>query len=150
MIVSINQGGLSNRIKSLVSCIRYSNNKDINYGIYWKTLDSYKTHNHILNCSFSKLIKNDIEVNDLEDKEIYNSHCLKIEDNDNIPNGFNTFQSKCGRGFSTTDKLKRNIDFMYNKIPLKVKLDYIKAFHVLQPIDELQKQIDIFSSQFNS
>ena len=134
MIVSINEGGLSNRIKSLVSCIRYSKKYNKNCKVYWKILDSYRTNNHILNCKFSKLFKNDIEVHDLEclnNKETFNSHCLKIEDDDNLPIGFNTFQSKCPRSFVSTDKLKRNIDFMYNKIPNKIKQDYIKAFQEL-------------------
>ena len=55
---------------------------------------------------------------------IYNSHCLKIFDDDNIPKKFNNFKSKCSRTFTLNDPKKRNIDFMYNLIPSNVKNDY--------------------------
>ena len=67
MIISINTGGLSNRIKSVVSIIRYSKNFNINYKVRWKVLSSYKKNNHILNCQFNLLFKNNIEIK----KKIY-------------------------------------------------------------------------------
>ena len=57
MIISINEGGLSNRIKSLVSVIRLSKYNNKEYKVYWKVLNSYKKQNHILNCSFNKFCK---------------------------------------------------------------------------------------------
>ena len=51
-------------------------------------MKSYKSKNHILNCSFNKLFKN--KMNSDKDKIInYNSHCLKIFDDDNIQKKFN-------------------------------------------------------------
>ena len=40
-IISHNKGGLSNRIKSLVSCLRYSNENNINCILKWDILDNY-------------------------------------------------------------------------------------------------------------
>jgi hypothetical protein len=147
MIISINKGGLSNRIKSIVSSIRIKPN---NYGVKWDILDSYDTHCHILNCPFNKLFLNKVEVKKTDKTmNIFNSHCLVIFEEDNLPINFNNFKSNCGKKFSKSDKLNRNIDFMYNKIPKKIKKDYIKCFKVLKPIDELQQKIDKYSKQFN-
>ena len=90
-MISTNNGGLSNRLKSYVSALRL----DPNAKIYWPILNSYRNHNHILNCSFSKLFKNTIEVDTYTQGNIYNSHCLAIKENDNLPKNFNTFTSKC-------------------------------------------------------
>ena len=79
MIISTNKGGLSNRIKSLVSCIRYSKKNNIKYGVCWEVLDSYRTNHHILNCSFSKLFKNKIEKLKTKNDIVYCSDCLKID-----------------------------------------------------------------------
>ena len=147
MIISTNQGGLSNRIKSYVSCLRLDNDAKIK----WDVLDSYKTKNHILNCCFDKLFKNEIEVKKIfKEDYTYNSHCLLILDSDNLPINFNTFNSNCSVSFSKSDKLNRNIDFMFNKIGDKLKEEYINHFKILKPIDKLQKKIDEFSKNFNN
>ena len=51
MYVSTNNGGLSNRIKSFVSCIKLANENNTNYGVKWEILDDYNKNTHILNCS---------------------------------------------------------------------------------------------------
>ena len=145
LMISINNGGLSNRLKSYVSALRL----DPNAKIYWPVLDSYRNHNHILNCSFHKLFKNDAEVQNKPQKNIYNSHCLAIKESDALPKNFNTFQSNCSVKFSKSDNLQRNIDFMYNKIPESIKNEYIELFKILKPIDTLQNNINNFSKQFN-
>ena len=145
LMISTNNGGLSNRLKSYVSALRL----DPNAKIYWPILNSYRNHNHILNCSFSKLFKNTIEVDTYTPSNIYNSHCLAIKESDNLPENFNTFTSKCSVKFSKSDKLQRNIDFMYNKIPESIKNEYVELFKILKPIDTLQNNINKFSQQFN-
>ena len=150
MNISINEGGLSNRIKSLVSVIRLSNHNKNEYKVYWKVLDSYKKNNHILNCSFNQLFQNNIEVNKInKQSNIYNSHCLLIFDNDTIPNNFNTFKSNCSIQFHKNDNLNRNIDYMYNKIPQHIKNEYIQYFKELKLIPELHQKVVDFSEKFN-
>ena len=153
MIISNNEGGLSNRIKSLVSCIRIAKKNNIDHKVYWPILDSYKYKSHILNCGFSNLFKNEVEIEDIsniEKKYIFNSHCLYIDDIDNLPKNFNNFKSNCAIRFSKHDKYDRNIDFMYNKIPLDLREEYIKYFNELKPIEELQKEINNFSKKFDN
>ena len=90
MIVSTNNGGISNRIKSLVSCIRINRN---NFKVKWDIINSYDKHNHILNCTFNKLFSNDIEVKNIDKNiHIYNSHCLSILNDDDLPINFNNFK----------------------------------------------------------
>ncbi len=148
MIISINEGGLSNRLKTIASCIRLD--KD-NYGIKWNILDDYNKKNHILNCPFNKLFKNNIEVKEIkkDDKVIKNPY-LAIKESDNLPDNFNTFKSKCSRGFECEDPKNRNIDYMYNKIPKSIKYEFINCFKKLKPIDQLREKIDFFSKKFNN
>ena len=150
MIVSTNIGGLCNRIRCLSSCIRYAKKNNIGYKVYWEILDSYEKHTHILNCEFGKLFSNKFETKNISKTNLsYKHHCLIFFEQDNIPINFNNFDSKCGKKFSKSDRYNRNIDFMYNKIPEKIKEDYIECFKVLKPIYDLQEKIDNFSNKFN-
>ncbi len=150
MIVSTNIAGLSNRIKSLISCIRYSKENNIDVKVLWEVLDSYKKHHHILNCRFSKLFSNNIEIKKLNHNscKIYKSHCFMIFDNDNLPDNFDTYDKKNAK-YTPSDKRRRNIDHNYNKIPKNVIENYLPHFKVLKPIKELQKEIDVFSLKFD-
>ena len=156
LVISTNEGGLSNRIKSWVSCYRITPNNE-NVRVYWSILDNYETKKHILNCSFNKLFTNNIEIDNLSSFQnsndnpisIYNSHCLKIFDSDKLPMNFNTFNSQCAVRFIMNDPMRRNIDFMYNKIPNELIQEYRELFKIVKPIPKLQDKIDTFGSQFN-
>ena len=149
MNVSTNKGGLANRIKSIVSVIRMSNKNGSPYGVLWEVQDSYKKHNHILNCPFNKLFANEIEVKSVNNSWItYSSHCLMICDSDNLARGFNKFRSKCSIKFIKNDKLNRNIDFMYNKIPKALRDEYIEYFQELTLIDKLERKVNKFAEKF--
>jgi len=148
MIISINTGGLSNRIKSAASIIRYSKNFKINYKVQWKVLSSYKKNNHILNCPFNLLFKNDIEIKKInETDKPHISDKLLILETDEIPDDFNKFKTNCKK----VDKIynKKFIDFMYNEIPQKIKDEYIECFKELKLIKELDKIVNNFSKNFN-
>ena len=148
MIISINKGGLCNRIKSLVSVIRISKIENDEYKVLWEVLNNYKKDKHILNCPFNLLFENNICINNISNNQCYDSHCLYIYDKDNIPKNFNNFNSNCSRSFSKKYDNK-TIDFMYNKIPEILKNEYIKYFKILKPIQKLQTEIDNFSKKFN-
>ena len=151
MILATNKGGLANRMRCIASCYKFSNDKSLTYGVIWNVLDDYRKDNHILNCPFNLLFENKIEYNG--SREIlgnlyeYKSHCLLIEDSDHIPDGFNTFRSKCGVNFIKSDKRGRNIDFMYEKIPETIRKKFINAFRILRPHRELSKEIETFSKE---
>ena len=152
-VVCTNIGGLANRMRCIASIHKYSVDKPLECRVKWEVLDDYKKHTHILNCPFSKLFSNDIELKKTPEKKyyLYRSHCLLVEDKDGIPDGFNTFESKCAKQFTKSDKRGRNIDFMYHKIPNELRERYINAFNILEPIPELQTKIQEFSdSHFES
>lgn len=152
MIISTNTGGLSNRIKSLVSVMRYANIVGTDCGILWKRLNDYSKNNHILNCYYRDIFNIKGVSNVCVSSEeylyydtLYNSHCLWITDRDNVPVNFNNFNSKCGVKFSTNDKHRRNIDFMYNKIPTPIIDAYKPYFQRLKLIPELEQKVNDFA-----
>lgn len=152
MIVSNNIGGLANRMKSIASGYRIANHTNIKLMIKWDILDNYNTQTHILNCPFSKLFQNRNVIDNIPDINnigLYNSHCLAIFDSDTISQNFNTFSSNCKKQFTKSDKLNRNIDFMYNEIPDKIKKEYIDYFQKLQPTYYILNEIGNFSKKFN-
>ena len=152
IIISSNKGGLSNRIKSLVSCIRYSSENNIKVGVIWKVLSSYKSNYHILNCEFNKLFENRLEIKDTDlnnfQIKFYRSHCMMIFEEDNIPDNFDTYDPKNAK-YTPSDIRKRNIDHNYNKIPKNVIRKYLPYFKILKPIKELNDKINSFSKKFN-
>ncbi len=155
MIISYNIGGLANRMKAISSGYRLSEYKNRDMKIKWDILDNYEKHTHILNCPFNRLFKNDNIIHDGTNInnikcEIYTSHCLAILESDNIPYNFNNFNSNCNKQFTKSDKHNRNIDFMYNKIPKEIKMEYIEYFKKLRPIETIQNNIDIFSKKFTT
>lgn len=153
-IISINKGGLANRIKSWVSVIKISKRRNTSYKVFWQILDSYNKCNHILNCDSSLLFSNEVFVkgfnpNLYKPENIFNSHCLYVDELDNISNNFNTFNSKCSIKFCNLDKNNRDIDFMYNKIPNNVKKEYLSYFNTISLNTKLQKIVESFSNNFN-
>jgi hypothetical protein len=149
MIVSTNKGGLANRIKSLVSCLRYGEENNVKAGVYWKILNSYENEKHILNCGFKELFENDLEVIIKEGDILYDCPCLKIFDEDEVSINFCKFKPRWKRKFIPKDHLRRDVLFSYNKMPEKVKENYKPYFKKLILKEELQQKVDTFSKQFD-
>lgn len=158
MIISINKGGLSNRIKALVSCMRYANEKGIQCGVLWKVLNDYNKDVHILNCEYRELFDipsvSNISKN-CEDILYYDTTYLKdrmmIFDRDGIPNGFSNFNSNCSKKFVPVDRFQRDIDYMYTKIPKNVIENYLPYFKLLKLTKELKQNVEDFASaNFNA
>lgn len=151
MIISTNFGGLSNRLKCLVSCMRYADLMDAECGIYWQVLDDYSKKVHILNCEYSNLFDiNGIKIiNDIDNinGNIHRrSDRLMVHDIDNIPINFNTFDSQCSKKFDLVDQYGRDIDFMYNKIPRNVINAYMPYFQRLKLAPELDQKVNDFAA----
>ena len=68
--VATHTGGLSNRIKCIVSCIRLLSKNGGDLKVFWKILDNYNKNHHILNCPFNKLYQNNIEIHNLGDSSV--------------------------------------------------------------------------------
>lgn len=152
-IVSIHQGGICNRIKSFSSAARIAKKYNCDYKLVWEVLDDYSTKNHILNCEFNKIFKNNCSVNyesiDSENDKTYKSDRLYINNDDNIPELFNTFNSKCNVNFICEYKDNKDIDYMYMKIPEHIRNEYGLYFNLLKPIPEIESKINDFSNNFN-
>jgi hypothetical protein len=152
-VVSIHQGGISNRFKSFSSAARIAKQNNCDYKLVWEVLDDYSTKNHILNCEFDKLFLNECnvdykDIDDIKDKT-YKSDRLYINSNDNIPQQFNTFNSNCGIRFICKNKDNKDIDYMYMKIPEHIRAEYGLYFNLLKPIPEIESKINDFSINFN-
>jgi hypothetical protein len=151
-IISIHQGGICNRFKSFSSAVRIAKQNNCDYKLVWEVLDDYSTKNHILNCEFDKLFINNcnINYNNINNTDnTYKSDRLYINNNDNIPKYFNTFDSKCSIKFNCEYKDNKDIDYMYMKIPEHIRTEYGLYFNLLKPIPELESKINDFSNNFN-
>jgi len=132
MWVSVNSGGLCNRIKSLISALRL----DKAARIYWKK-------NHKTFCQFSDLFKNDIEINYIpEDAYLYDSWRFCIIKN--------------GTLYIPEDE-KEYYDFKYNEVDNSVKIeikDIIKGFvfndYVQSQVNNFEMPADCISVQIRT
>ena len=117
MIVSTNVGGLCNRLKSLVSCIRYADENNIDCRVLWEKSGDYSKRSHLLNCEFNKLFENDIAIMELErGGMIYKSHCFMIFESDNVPNYSDRYNKRNAK-YTPSDRIRRrNFDHNYNHI----------------------------------
>lgn len=150
MIISTNEGGICNRIKSWISCIRYATENKIECKIQWKVISDYNDNKHILNCKFKDLFSNNCEIQFLPKKieQTYNSHCFRVFDKDNIPHNFSKFTSNCKRKFTKNDSKNRNFDFEYLRIPRNVINNYLPYFKYIKLQKDILTLIEDFSQKF--
>jgi len=74
---------------------------------------------------------------------------MSINDTDNIPKYFNTFNSNCNVKFICKYKDNKDIDYMYMKIPEHIRNEYGLYFNLLKPVPEIESKINNFSTNFN-
>ena len=160
IIVAENDAGLANRIKTVVSCLRYQDEYNHKLWVNWKIIgnEDKATHKdgiHNFNCRFRSLFKNEIDTIDDDfyktkrnEKKViaYRTHHLMVFDIDNIPKNFDEYKSKSAKYLrKRTDG--RHIDFNYNRIPKECKNRWINYFKKLEVNDDLQEKIDNFSQK---
>lgn len=142
-VVSFNLGGLSNRIKCLISAMRYSDRLSRKLILCWPASPS-------CNCHFSGLFENKIsEINRKEAEDLLaaaddkyfmvTSWAMATFPEDNIPDNFTRFRSS-GTG--------KDIDFEYDRIPLKARENILEYVNRLQPVQYIRKEIDEYSKKF--
>jgi hypothetical protein len=144
MIISVNGAGLGNRIKSIVSCMRL----DKDTRVHWKKAPG------ILNCNFSDLFENNIEIQPPYPfgATTYHSWRLAVLPDDKILENFARITSGnnlIGRPFSHTDPHGRNIDLEYGRIPLSIREKYISVFKELIINSKIKKWVDECAAQFD-
>lgn len=148
-IVSVTHNGMGNRIKSLLSVMRMTED----YRVYWPK-------NRFGYSSFSDLFKNDIEVKKVPffknifigQKTIYlaletrlNAYFL-VKEQDNIDYDFAPEYYDQKGGFKQINN-GRSIDWQYERIPKEIKESYLSQIKKLIPSDYIQNQVDSFYSK---
>jgi hypothetical protein len=140
LIVANNKSGLGNRIKSIISAMRLSEE----YGVHW-------TKNKDLTCDFSDLFSNKVEVSTISrHTPTYPSWRMAILDSDDIPDNFSIVtanRDRAGNKFSYTCSRGRNVDLEYERIPLSVKEDIVKTFNKLQINKDILNIVEKFSKE---
>lgn len=152
MINSKTHGGLGNRLKNIVSCLKLSDEFNLPINIQWEKKP------FVCNCDFNDLYENDFSINNLSNIKInypFNPFaCWRfyVSDKDNIPNNFNKVKRDiCGDIFSGNINYTRFIDMEYNRIPYNLKNQYSKYLNSLKLKKEIREKITEFSSNyFNS
>ena len=131
LIISEPIGGLNDRLKFLVSCMRI----DENIKLIWP----YKTHEVWLQCSFEDLFINNFEVfNNKEEcyskydgvKYYSGSQFMKVDRDDITVNGF-------------------SMNNWGNSVPKKQKSSILKQINNLKPSRYIQDIVDKFKSKFD-
>ena len=146
-VLSNNKGGLSNRLKSIASCIRLAK-FDLDYVcVEWIVISNYKKNKNILNCDYKCLLKSPKEYNNEDIKKKNSTERLHIKTDDNIPLNFPKFKSYCAKQLK---EKPMSIDFEFLRIPNNVKSEYIKAFSKIELCDSLNTEVENYSKKFNS
>jgi hypothetical protein len=147
IIISTTDSGMGNRIKSLLSVMRMTNN----YKVYWPK-------NRFGCAKFSDLFVNDFEVIKFPffsnifiapNKLIYNpkirfSPYFKVLDSDEIDYGFAPGLYDQKKGKTSEINGGKSIDFQYNRIPKKIQDQYIEQVEKLVPIKYIQDEVTKF------
>lgn len=147
IIISTTDSGMGNRIKSLLSVMRMTNN----YKVYWPK-------NRFGYAKFSDLFVNDFEVIKFPffskifiapNKLIYNpkirfSPYFKILDSDEIDYGFAPGLYDQKKGKISEINGGKSIDFQYNRIPKKIQDNYSEKVKKLVPIKYIQDEVTKF------
>ena len=143
-ILAYHTGGLANRIKNMVACFRL----DPIVLVFWQKIESYtEKNNHLFICKYYDLFSYPFQVENLEQgKEYpcYDTDKLLIGPDDGIPENFAKFDNKCDKPYVYQDELNRNIDFEYERIPIKVQKLYSYLFKQVLLNEDLQQKINEF------
>jgi len=159
-IVSLNNSGITNRIKSILSVLRLSKHLSRTPLIYWPS-------NSLTQCEFSDLFKNNINViNDeagliriyKEEKWKKYRHVskrlMKTKCNYILIGTWRllTLPNEVPQNFARVlPSVKKNdIDFEFNRIPKQIRKEYTELINTLILVDYITDQIEEFSSKFNS
>jgi len=146
-IISTTDSGMGNRLKSLLSIMRMTDN----YMVYWPK-------NRFGHAKFSDLFVNDFEVVKFpffsnifiaSTKLIYKpkirfSPYLKVLDYDEIDYGFAPGLYDQKKGKTSEINNGKSIDFQYHRIPKKIQDNYIEQVKKLVPIKYIQDKVTRF------
>lgn len=140
IIISANPGGISNRLKCLISMWRISDKFDGKLYLYW-------IKNHTCGANFSDLFENDFkkvtkeQLERLPKKKYTLSETFRF-----IPIG-----DEISNGFAKVSPTKRgnNIDFEFERIPKEVRENILVYLKQIKPIEKIRKMVDYLSKKYD-
>lgn len=145
-IVAHCSGGICNRLKCLITAMRYAETFSKGLILYWP-------ENSLLSCKFSDLFDNNFaEVDTQQFQSIYDTGengkyqilgtwRLLVLPEDNLPKNFSrAFPSDGGQ----------NIDFEYDRIPINIRRNFLKYLTKLSVKKEIIDIVKEVSSMFDS
>ena len=158
IFVSINPGGISNRLKCLISMWRFADKENGKLLLYWPK-------NKTCNINFSDLFENDIEeVNKKGLLEIFKNKDFCLFDEslnvlEKTPKKYllseswrwKLFKDEIEKGFGKENPSKdgRDIDFEFEKIPEKLRKEFLFYLKKLKPIEKIREKITKLEEEYD-
>lgn len=140
------EGGLSNRLKCLISGMRIAEKTSSRLLLYWP----YNDH---LCCKFSDLFKNQIEEitpdaykafvdtrEEYKNCRVISSWRLQILPEDDLPEDF---------FHDLQDNAAGCIDLEFDRIPMPIRTDFLKYIRKLRVADAITQRVDEFSRKMD-
>ena len=157
-IIATNLGGISNRIKCLISMWKLGDRYRRELILYWPL-------NHTCGANFSDLFENDIkQINEEQLKTIRNKEMGLFGDNFlTIQNSSKKYIiSGTWRFLLTQEELRNNsflnekrdygekgLDFNFSDVPEEIKKEILIYLKQLNPLKSIQKEINNFEKKYN-
>lgn len=158
-LISANLGGISNRVKCLISLLRLKNElKRDQVILYWPL-------NHTCGAKFSDLFKNKItELSYQEFNELPKNNTKKVGENSLTINNFEEQYLICEtwKFLLKENEIKENnflekkreayedgIDLNFSDIPEEIKKDILCYLKLLRPVDWINEEVNNFSKKNN-
>jgi len=156
-ILAMNLGGISNRVKCLISMWRLGDLYERDLILEWR-------ENHTCGCKFRDLFENDIqeineqELDQINEKELkfFREDVLTIK---NFPKKY--LVSGTWRFLLTPKELEKHnflkeknelnekgLDFNFSNTPEEIKKEILKYLKRLKPLKKLQKEINDFDEKY--
>jgi len=148
---AMSRGGISNRIKILISCMRLSEKFGGETIIYWpETMTCYAKFSDLFQGNFDELNKD-------RARKILRSKRVKYFDDDfkvfskpkkeyNVFSGWRLILRPFENDF---EKDPEGIEFGFEKVPIKLREEFLRYLRKLKPTKEIQEKIDKFMKKNN-
>ena len=156
-IICINNGGLGNRLKGLISVMRLSKKLERELVLYWP-------NTKYCGCDFEDLFENTLpKIGDEELKKIKRGGDYKfyndVLDNEHEKYKYLLFKTwrfiflpnEVPKNFTKVfpSKEGRSIDFEFDRIPLDKRKDFLEELNSLKPTQQILEGVKSFEEKYN-
>jgi hypothetical protein len=152
-IISINLGGISNRIKCLISMERLGEKYSRKVYLYWPL-------NHTCGAKFSDLFENKVEEIGKEELSKIKRREMWVFEDYSVSKPVKDYPKKYlitgswrflldGKYFTRYPELdrKEGVDLKFSNLPEEIKNEFISRLKKIKPLNNIQKEIDNFSKK---